>query len=341
MQLPAAHGEPLGSATFRQQAEDFQVDEQLAFVPDGEGEHVYLHVRKRNTNTQWLARLLSEFAGIKSRDISYAGLKDRHAVTTQWFSLNIHPSREPDWSALQEAEIEVLEITRHRCKLRPGMAKQNHFRITLRNAGFNKTDLDSRVELINSQGVPNYFGEQRFGINNGNLEKATALFEGAIKVKDRKKKGLYLSAARSYLFNKVLAERVRRSVWNKALNGDCMMLDGSNSFFHIDQVDEAILRRLEIRDIHPSGPLWGKGEALVTDEVLALENNILQDEAIYKNGLVQVNMKMERRSLRLFPLNLKYNCLDDSTLIFHFSLTSGQYATTVLKELFQLQTGEQ
>jgi len=339
VKLPRAHGEHVGSAIFRQQAEDFQVDEQLGLVPDGEGEHVYLHVRKYHTNTQWLARVLAEFAGVRSRDVSYAGLKDRHAVTTQWFSLNIHKSKEPDWSTLDMEGIEVLTSTRHRCKLRPGMAKKNHFRITLREAVYKKDELESRIDVINRQGVPNYFGEQRFGIDEGNLDKATALFRGEIKVKDRKKKGLYLSAARSYLFNIVLAERVNQANWCKAIAGDCMMLDGSNSFFHIDQVDDEIARRLDVRDIHPSGPMWGKGDTLVTGQALKLEDQVLQDEDVYKNGMVQVNMKMERRSLRLFPQELKYESQSDGALTLCFSLSSGQYATTVLQELFQLHSG--
>ena len=338
MKLPRAHGALVGSAVFRQQAEDFQVDEQLGFEPDGEGEHVYLHVRKRNTNTQWLARELTGFAGLKSRDVSYAGLKDRHAVTTQWFSLNIHKSKEPDWQALDIENIEVLSSTRHRCKLRQGMAKQNHFRITLRDADFQIADLEKRIDIISQQGVPNYFGEQRFGIDEGNLAKATALFRGEIRVKDRKKKGIYLSAARSFLFNKVLAERVSQGSWCQALSGDCMMLDGSNSFFHIEQVDDEIRRRLSEVDIHPSGPMWGKGDPLVTDQVLALEDKVLADEEIYKDGLVQVNMKMERRSLRLFPQGLGYELLDDGALVLCLSLSSGQYATTVLQELFELKS---
>jgi len=331
-----AYGEPLCDAIFRQKPEDFIVDEQLIFEPDGEGEHVYLLIKKRNTNTQWLAKQLAIFTGIKQRDVSYAGLKDRNAITTQWFSLILHKDKEPDWKSLDLEGVKVIKATRHRCKLRPGMVKKNHFTVTLRDVTCSADTLSERLELILQNGVPNYFGEQRFGHGGENIEQAKRLFAGELKVKDRKLKGIYLSAARSYLFNKVLAERVKQGNWNKAINGDCMILDGSNSFFSIDQIDHEVEKRITEFDVHPSGPLWGRGEPLVRLDALLLENDTLINDRSIQQGLDNANMKMDRRALRMQVDELVYEIFSPDDIKLKFYLRSGQYATTLLREIFFL-----
>lgn len=332
--LPRAHGEPLSSVVFKQSPSDFQVVEKLIFIPEGEGEHVYLRLQKQGTNTQWLAKQLAKFAQIKIRDVSYAGLKDRHAITTQWFSVLIHPDKEPDWKALNIEGVTVLEHTRHRVKLRPTMVHQNDFIITLKECHTASDSVDARIEKIRTQGVPNYFGEQRFGHQYSNVESAFSLFTGQLRLKDSRLKGLYLSAARSYLFNRVLANRVAQQSWDTGLNGEVMILDGTNSFFPVAQMDEDMHERLSQHDIHPSGPLWGKGEINVSSDVAYLEDSVLNTEPVLCAGLVKAGVRMSRRPLRMMPQHLiaKWHC--PNTLELSFSLSSGQYATTVLRELF-------
>lgn len=332
---PRAHGYPLSRVIFRRSPEDFIVDETLIFDPDGDGEHVYLHIKKRNTNTQWLAGELAKYANIKQRDVSYAGLKDRHAITSQWFSLLLHKGKEPDWDLFRLEGIDILQVTRHRTKLRPGMAKKNRFIITLYDVCCEEEALKQRIQRINQQGVPNYYGEQRFGHHYNNLEQARQMFEGTLKVKHRNRKSLYLSAARSDLFNQVLAERVSQHNWNIPLPGDCMMLDGSNSFFAIEQVENEIIKRAEAFDIHPTGPLWGQGEPLTKLQTLQLENEVLSDQRLFQQGLENASMKMDRRALRLLPVELEYSMLASNTIKLTFELSSGQYATTLLHELFE------
>ncbi len=336
-ELPRAHGEALSAVLFRRSPEDFIVTEKLIFEPDGEGEHVYLQVKKRNTNTIWLARELARYAGIRQRDVGYAGLKDRNAVTTQWYSLHIHKNNEPDWDRYNQSGVEILSATRHRSKLRPGMVRYNNFSITLYGAACKPEQFDERIRCIQAKGVPNYFGEQRFGHNRQNLDQAITLFTGNIKIKDRKKRGIILSAARSYLFNQVLAERVRQGNWDVALAGDCMMLAGSNSFFRLEQPDIDIEKRLAEFDVHPSGPMWGVGEVLTGQEAMQLESNILQNEVLFRQGLEQAGLKMDRRTLRMLPKDLTYDFIESDTIRLEFSLSSGQYATTVLAELFNCQ----
>jgi tRNA pseudouridine13 synthase len=328
--LSHAFGEPTATGKIRSTPEDFQVDELLGFELSGEGEHACLLIRKRNTNTAFVAEQLAKLAGIKPMDVSYAGLKDRHAVTTQWFSLYLSNKPEPDWTKLNSDEIEVLQVTRHNRKLRRGALQGNRFKLILRELQGDITTLEPRLQQIATQGVPNYFGEQRFGFEN--LDKVTAMFEGRIKVHDRNKRSMYLSSARSAIFNHLLSQRVADGSWNSGLPGDMMMLDGSHSVFLAEEIDATLTQRLQEQDIHPSGPMWGKGDLPSRGEVQILEQQLRELYPLFCNGLEQADMKQERRALRLPVSELQWRMSDD-TLTLSFFLTAGSYATVVLREL--------
>ena len=327
---------PAGQALMRQSPEDFVVDEQLGFAPDGEGDHAMLLIEKRNTNTDWLARDLARHAGVKPVDIGFAGLKDRIAVTTQWFTINLAGKDEPDWSALNGEEVRVIEVSRHRRKLKRGSLRGNRFRITLRQVSANRVELESRLQRIASDGVPNYFGEQRFGRDGANIDRARRLFEGRFREKNRTKRGLYLSAARSLLFNEVLSSRVAAGNWNQALAGDVMILDGRRGSFLVEQVDAEILERLAAMEIHPTGPLWGRGELPTHDTIRQLEEKVLTDYPDLREGLEKAGMEMERRALRLPVEGLTWSWPEADSLQLEFALHSGCYATTVLRELIDV-----
>lgn len=328
--LTYAFGDPPCQGTVRASPEDFQVDELLGFEPDGSGEHVCLHIRKRSVNTAEVAKQLVRLAGVKNMDVSYAGLKDRHAVTTQWFSVYLGNKPEPDWTQLESDAVQILIATRHERKFRRGTLKGNRFKLCIRDLKGDAADIERRLRTIAAEGVPNYFGEQRFGYDN--LDKATAMFERRIKIKDRNKRSLYLSAARSAIFNHVLSKRVAAASWNRALNGDVMMLDGSHSVFPLDQVDDKIMRRIKGHDIHPTGPLWGRGELCGSGEVKELEQLCAADYALFCEGLERAGMKQERRALRLSVRELGWQLAGD-TLELGFFLPPGSYATAVLREL--------
>ena len=328
--LAYALDKPEVSGVIRTQPEDFQVDEDLGFDLSGEGEHACLHIRKRNANTDFVAKQIVRLAGVKNMDVSYAGLKDRHAVTTQWFSVYLSSKPEPDWSQLNSDEVEVLEVVRHNRKLRRGSLKGNHFKLVVRELDGDTSTLEQRLQNISSMGVPNYFGEQRFGRDN--LAKATGLFNAEFKVKDRNKRSMYLSAARSAIFNEVLSLRVAASNWNQAVAGDLMMLNGSHSVFSVEGVDEEIKRRIAEFDIHPTGPLWGRGRLPSAADAQQLEQKCADNFALFCDGLEKAGMKQERRALRLPVSNLEWQ-LDDHSLTLSFFLSSGSYATSVLREL--------
>ncbi len=335
--LPRAHGEPLICCRIRAQPADFVVDEILAFGPDGDGEHRLLKIRKTNANTDWVARRLARLGGVPHKAVGYAGLKDRNAVTTQWFSVHLGNRSEPDWASLAPDGIEVLEVHAHQRKLRRGLLAGNAFDLVLRDVSGDTEALAARVDAIAQLGVPNYFGPQRFGRDDGNLHRAAAMFGGDptahSRGPDRHLLGLYLSAARSQLFNEVVAVRVERGDWRNALPGERLQLRGSHSHFLAETIDVRIHERVASGDAQPTGPLFGAGAPLTAGEVAALEAAAAAGFTHWQRGLADAGLKQERRPLALYPeaLRLYWQAPDQVRLT--FSLPAGSYATALLREL--------
>lgn len=327
-------GFPPLAGRLRTCAEDFQVDEELNFLPTGEGEHVLLQIRKRHTNTEWLAQQLAKLSGVKLVDVSYAGLKDRHALTTQWFSVRLAGRPEPAWQHLASPDIEFLHMVRHSRKLRRGALRANHFKILIRDVQGDRKELEHRLQRVACQGVPNYFGEQRFGNDYNNLTQAEALLTGTLKVRDRHKRSLYLSAARSLLFNAVLSARVDQALWNQAIHGDVMQFENSSALFLSETVTPDIIERLSRFDIHPTGPLWGRGTPMTQGQTAKLESEVLSSYTPWCTGLEHAGLVQERRALRLKVNQLVWEFIDPHTVHLGFWLPPGGYATTVLRELF-------
>jgi tRNA pseudouridine13 synthase len=325
---------PLSGARLRVAPEDFIVEEDMPFELSGSGEHAWVKVRKRGFNTDQVAKHLARIAGVKPRDVGYAGMKDRHAVTVQWFSIQM-PGRtdDPDWRAGLPQDVEVLETIHHSRKLKTGALEGNRFIITLRDVAGDRAACDRRLEEIRATGVPNYFGEQRFGRGGENVERAKAMFAGTFEVKERYLRGIYLSAARSLLFNDVLARRISDGSWQPGMPGEAFSLDGSRSFFVVDEIDTTIKERLARLDIHPSGPLWGRGELPSRGAARELETQVVGANPAIAEGLVAAGMEQERRPLRVIPKDLTVEWVDATTLKLSFALPAGAYATAVLREL--------
>ena len=330
---PRAHGEPLLSARIRTSPADFQVSEILGFDPDGEGEHNFLLIEKTGANTAWVARQLARHAGVRVADVGYAGLKDRHAVTTQWFSV---PRRGTDWQAFESEGVRIMEHRPHGRKLRRGSHRANRFRIALRSQEIrgHEADIESRLAKIASDGVPNYFGEQRFGRDGNNLDLAARLFAGERMKRERR--SLAVSAARSFLFNEILGARVGDGSWNRILPGELANLDGSGSVFAVEQLDEELEQRCRDLDIHPTASLYGKGLA-AGGEVAALEAEALAEHAAFTEGLEKLGAKRSQRSLRLRVAELAWQTEEDALWV-EFELPSGGYATSVLREIADYQS---
>lgn len=330
-ELPRAYGAPPLTATLRSTADDFRVEEILGYEADGEGEHAFLWVEKRDANTDWVARELARFAGISPVNVGYAGLKDRHAVTRQAFSVQLPGKADPDWSAFPHPEVKVLASARHKRKLKRGALRGNRFVLVLRDVQGDRARAQEVLQQIAVRGVPNYFGEQRFGREGGNLAQARAMFAG--RRVDRDKRSMLLSAARSQIFNSVLAARVERQAWDKPLDGDIWSLAGSRSWFGPEPFDDVLATRLAQGDIHPSGPLWGQGDPPTQGAAGDLERSIAGQYADLAAGVAAARMEQERRPLRLLPSAFNGRWLDEGTLELSFELPAGAYATVVVREL--------
>jgi len=330
-QLPCAYGTPPLGARLRSSPEDFVVEEILGYDADGAGEHALLWVEKRGANTDWVARELAKFAGVSQVAVGYAGMKDRHAVTRQTFSVQLAGKPDPDWSVFPHAEVKVLAATRHSRKLKRGALRGNRFVLVLRDAQGDREAAERVLAQIAARGVPNYYGEQRFGREGGNVEQARAMFAG--RRVERDKRSFLLSAARSQIFNSVLAARVERDAWDKPLDGEIWSLAGSRSWFGPEPFTDVLAERLARADIHPSGPLWGQGEPPAQAEAGALEREVGAAYGDLAAGLAAARMDQERRPLRLMPKDLRWRWHDDGALELSFELPAGAYATVVVREL--------
>lgn len=337
--FPTAFTPLAANAALKQSPADFIVNEVLSFPFSGEGEHLYLRVEKTGQNTQWLAGMLARHFAIKERDIGYAGLKDRQAITSQWFSLPASSVTERRLAGFELEGCRILGQHRHRGKLRKGAIRCNEFSVVLRNVDVDDMALQQQLEMIRQRGVPNYFDEQRFGRQRQNLFAAEQMFQQNKKM-NRQRQGLIISAARSWLFNHVVAERVNQQVWDKGLSGDLFMLEGSQKYFHAEQIDAQIELRLQQADIHPSGPLYGESAAQTTDRAGRLEEMIRQQHAGWCQALAKRRVPSQRRATRVMPQNFQgvYDA-SQQTLKLSFSLPAGAYATNLLREIVTLNDG--
>lgn len=372
--LPQPSRPPIQQATYKADATDFVVNEILPLEFTDEGEHLWLHIKKLGMNTAYLAKLLSEWADIPLRDVGYSGLKDRHAVTTQWFSLRIPKKQLPptEFAPIDIGENESVVILAqhwHNKKLNRGTHRANQFIITLRNIQFANDDentesteqslstqqtakqrVEQHLARIDETGVPNYFGPQRFGRQGNNVREALSLFarpareprpqpkKSKRKRAPREQNTMELSAARSLIFNEILAARVRNGSWDAGLAGEVFNLDGSGSIFTSEEIDDTLRARMSSGDIHPTAVLWGTGNDKVSGSAGALENEVVRHSPLLMQlatGLEQRDIKAQRRALRLPIEQLSWQWSDEQTLVLSFTLTTGSFATSVLASLVQ------
>ncbi len=313
---PQAYPASGASATLKLFNEDFVVTELPQQLPSGEGEHLWLDVEKNGANTAFVAQQLALAAGVEERDVGFAGLKDRYAITRQWFSIYLANSTTrgevPDLTQLQHPEFKVLSQSRHLKKLRRGDLLGNRFRIVLREVRGEREAIEANLQRVVAQGVPNYFGAQRFGHEGGNVEQGRAMLAREIRVRHPKKKGIYLSAVRSFVFNEVLALRIQQGLWGQTLAGDVM--------------DEAG---------RPTGPLWGRGRVSTAEQAQALENSVAERHAVLCDGMEHAGLNQERRALVASPADLRWEWPAADQLVLSFALPAGTYATSVLKEILE------
>lgn len=331
MEQPCAWGGPAGRGRMRTAMTDFRVDEVLGFEPDGTGEHAWLWIRKQGANTEDVAQALARFAGVRRGAIGYSGLKDRNADTGQWFSIHLPGREEPDWAGFDCDQWQIGRALRHGRKLRRGTHRANRFRLVIRDIEAEAGEMELRLEAVARGGFPNYFGPQRFGRGGENLDKARRALAGQSRA-GRRLRGLYLSAARARLFNRVLAQRVSDGTWCTPLTGDAIMLAGTHSIFRCTGTEPDLPARIAAFDIDVTGPLWGSGERLTGETIARNERRWIAPDIDLAEGLEAIGMRASRRPLRAPAQALEWSFANDC-LELSFDLPQGAYATSLVREI--------
>lgn len=337
-------GKPAGQAKLKAQAADFRVDEVLGFTPSGSGEHLFIQIRKTNLSTTEVAKLLSKQLRIPGRSIGYAGMKDRRAETTQWFSVVLEEAREAGLDRLQQAGLEILQLHRNSRKLKTGSHKANAFTIMLRGFTGSQEEVDLRLARLQELGVPNYFGQQRFGRELSNLKQLQrhVAEQSALEAQGRVSRGMLYSAARAWVFNHLLSRRLQMGNWNRYLEGDVLNLAGTQRSFVVDPGawDDTLQRRLEELDIHITGVLPGEqseqDKYATRGEPADIETVVLEEFASLVAALNRWGLKADRRPLRFRVDDLRWQWLSEQELELAFTLPRGAYATSLLREVCQL-----
>jgi len=342
------HGKPTGQGLLKAQADDFKVSELLGYEPCGEGEHIYLWTRKTGLNTAFVAEQLAKFCQLPLRNVSYAGRKDKHSVSEQWFGLHVPGKQSFNWSEMALEGFEVLLAKRHNKKLRTGVLKGNTFAIRIRQIT-HREDVLQRLEMIKKSGVPNYYGEQRFGLIRttdsaatklgGNLLLAEKMLQGET-IRNRNKRSMAISAMRSWLFNEFVSKRVESNTLLSPMNGDVFVLSGSNSYFSEPEISDEIVTRLTSGDIKISAPLWGTGPLSSHNKTAEFEQAIAEINPSVCKMLAELGLKQERRFIHLNPSKFTWE-FDQDDLLMQFSLPSGCFATSVIRELTNVRQQDQ
>ncbi|QOV63214.1 tRNA pseudouridine(13) synthase TruD [Kosakonia pseudosacchari] len=331
--LTFLHGKPVASGVLKANPEDFVVVEDLGFEPDGEGEHILVRILKNGCNTRFVADALAKFLKIHAREVSFAGQKDKHAVTEQWLCARVPGNAMPDLSAFQLEGCKVLEYARHKRKLRLGALQGNAFTLVLREIS-DCADVEARLQAIAQKGVPNYFGAQRFGIGGSNLQGALRWAQSDAPVRDRNKRSFWLSAARSALFNQIVSTRLKKTDFNQVVDGDALQLAGRGSWFVATREEQAELQtRVEAKTLMITASLPGCGEWGTQRDALAFEQQAVADAPELQALLVREKVEAARRAMLLYPQKLSWNWWDDVTVELRFWLPAGSFATSVVREL--------
>ena len=337
MKLNYLLGTPQQTGRLKAEFADFIVREELGYPLAGEGEFVAVKVCKTNANTLFVGEQLAKFVGISAKNMSYAGLKDRHAVTEQWFCLHLAGKETPDFSTFECEGMEILEVTRHNRKIRTGALEGNYFELLLRDV--EETDeLKQRLNQLQAVGFPNYFTEQRFGRDGHNLTQAQRWASGEISVKDRKKRSFYLSAARSEVFNLVVSQRITDHQMQTVLLGDYLQLAGSNSFFEVKAEDLVqSQQRLDENDVLLTAPLIGENS--LEQNGNECEKAIVAQHKNLISLMKKERMNAARRAMLCKPQDLRWQ-FEPEGLRLTFFLNSGSYATGLVRELITLNEEE-
>jgi len=318
--------------------EDFVVEEIPAYLPCGEGEHRFLWIEKQNLDSRSMLRHISKRLSLKPSEIGLAGMKDRKAVTRQWISIPASSDRLLD--SVKFEGFRILKSKRHRNKLRTGHLKGNRFTIAIRQYRQSVFDkyFHELFETIRKQGFPNYYGEQRFGVENRNIVLGLELLRGEKKPshlprRDRKfLLKIAISAVQSWLFNLVLARRIDEGTTSRVQRGDVMQKTETEGCFVVEDVAKEQYR-LEAGEIVVTGPMFGCSNLSAKNRAGEIEEEVLASVNLSCEDFVRFPKiaRGTRRPLKAYAQDLQFE-VEAEVLRMRFSLKPGVYATSILRE---------
>jgi tRNA pseudouridine13 synthase len=331
MKCLPVYTELCGVGTIKNEFADFKVHENLPIELTGSGEHLYLFIEKTNANTRYVVGELAAHFQVSDREIGYAGMKDRHGITCQWFSIYLTKAQHKDWQDISHPEFKVLEASLHNKKLKIGDLESNSFDITVREFEGDFAKVEERVVALNKSGFANYFGSQRFGNEGNTLEEAKQWLINGERVK-KSQEGLYISAIRSFLFNKILEKRVKQGSWNKILLGELAWNPANEGYMLVESVDDGLTPGLV-----PTIQLFGRDRFQARSEAADIEKEVFVDNDELCQLLLKRKVNADRRACFTRPVQLEAKQIDASTLVFSFTLDKGCYATVLLEQILLVE----
>ncbi|HAN49245.1 MAG TPA: tRNA pseudouridine(13) synthase TruD [Nitrospira sp.] len=327
---------PALGGRIRSTPDDFCVEERPLYLPCGEGEHLYIRVKKRGLSTPDLVLRLASQLHVKAQTIGVAGLKDAQAVTTQMLSLQGVKAETISALPTDERLLALEVLGRHRNRLRKGHHAGNQFRLVIRDVRErSEDDLQELFDELVRRGVPNYFGPQRQGRSGTNFQLGAELLQDAARRNKmpRNKRIWFMNAYQSHVFNRIVAKRIESI--DRVFLGDWAMKSDNGACFPVEQ-PEVEQPRADRFEISPTGPLFGSRAPWATGVPGDIEQAVVAElgttpELLSKAG-AECGFRGERRALRVRLNELSWS-LEGTVLTLGFWLPPGSYATSVLREV--------
>jgi len=324
--------------TIKVYPEDFIVDEIPAYEASGSGEHLFIHLTKTGITTKEVQKALAKIFNTKRNEVEFAGIKDKHAIASQYFSVWLYNEQDPElvYKLEDEFPVRINSFKFHQRKLKKGHLHGNQFNIKIREPEIDLDEALKRITEIKEKaihpGIPNFYGDQRFGIEGDNPQQGLEILKGERKVKNKWLRQFLLASFQSYLFNYYLAKRIREGLFNEIMPGDIAKKHETGGIFIVDD-PKTEQKRFDNKEICFTGPMFGKKMTQAKDKAFDFENSILEEYEITSEELKKAKLTGTRRAGIILP-SIETMKEEDGIRI-KFRLPKGSFATIVLREIMK------
>lgn len=322
----------------KENPEDFIVEEIPVYQPEGEGEHLFINLTKKGITTKEVQKALAGLYHVNIQDVNFAGIKDKQAVASQYFSVWLKNKGNKDlaYKLEEKLPLKINSLAYHRKKIKQGHLLANAFNIKISRPECSPEQAINKVQpiidIIHRKGLPNYYGHQRFGIEGNNAQKGYDILTGKKKEKNKWLRRFLLSAYQSHLFNHYLVLRIRKGLYDKILKGDIAKKHDTGGIFVVENI-ETEQKRIDKKAICYTGPIFGKKMKVAQGEAAQLEEKILADNHIGWNHLLGARLNGSRRQGVIIPTIQSEK--EEDGIRLRFTLPKGAYATVVLREFMK------